>query len=329
MNWPDISIVVIGLNEEKNLIDTFNAVMEMDYPPDLIELIYVDTGSKDSSVEIAKRFTDKVFVEINKWPTSGLGRNRGLLEANNEIIHFIDGDISISKDYLKESVIKILLGKADAVTGYFIEKYPGKYFNRLMNIRRDDIIHEERLCESTNGGGTYLKSKLVSVNGYDERILKGQENELGIRYREKEYKIMFIDKVQGVHNFDINSIWDFIKVKFIYGKSSGYLLKTKTDINRYITNNKKSAKRIMLSNFFSLTLIVIAILFKLWYIIPGYYLLRISHIFFTNKVIRKRSNRQTLLSLTEYVFSFFSFLGILSVLANPKLKPAGKMALQS
>ena len=58
---PDISIVVIGLNEGKNLHDTFTAIREMDYPQEKLELIFVDTGSSDHSVEIAGEFTDKVF----------------------------------------------------------------------------------------------------------------------------------------------------------------------------------------------------------------------------------------------------------------------------
>jgi glycosyltransferase involved in cell wall biosynthesis len=325
---PYVSIVVIGLNEENNLNDTFNAALAMDYPQDKTELIYVDTGSDDRSVEIARKYTDKVYVEECSWPSSGLARNRGIQESGHEIIHFIDGDIAISKNYLKEAVGRILLPGVDAVTGYFVEKHPEKFFNRLLNIRRDDIIHKERLYESTNGGGTYKRSKLISVNGYDERILKGQESELGVRYREKGYKILFIDIVQGVHNFDINSMLDFIRFKFNYGRSFGYLLKIKEDEGAYIRRNKKASKKILLINSFSLATILISVFTGYFFVIGIYYGLRLLQVFF-RALLRKKTGRQFFHDILQYIFSFATYLGILYVMANTHLKPGGKYIFQN
>ena len=327
MNLPEISIVVIGLNEGKNLHDTFSAVRAMDYPMEKLELIYVDTGSDDNSVGIAGEYTDKVFVETSHWPTSGLARNRGIIEARHAIIHFIDGDISISKNYLKKAVKKIMNSEADAVTGYFLERYPGKFFNRLMNIRRDDIVHKERYCESTNGGGTYIKEKLLSINGYDERILKGQESELGVRYRQKGFKILYIDEVQGLHNFGLDSVSDFIRFSLTYGRSGGYLLKMKEDLNDFIILSAQSIKKILISNILSLSVILISIVTIKWYLIPVYYFVRISFILFKAAVLKRRSPRQIIFSLTQYLFSFFTFLGIVKVLADPTFKPGRKEIL--
>lgn len=326
MDQPCVSIVVIGLNEEKNLNDTFNAVLSMAYPRDKIELIYVDTGSKDKSVEIASKYTEMVFVEKNRWPTSGLARNRGLLEASNEIIHFIDGDISISKDYLKDAIKRIVTKKADAVTGYFKEKYTDKFFNRIMNFRRDDIIHREREYESTNGGGTYLKSKLLSVNGYDERILKGQESEMGIRFRAKGNKILFIDSIQGVHNFDLSSIWDFIRFKYNYGRSFGYLIKIKEDISEYILRVKKVGMKLLFVSTLSIVVIIISVISGYYILILFYYFFRMFQIYY--KTIRQnRTRRQLYYDLLHYLFNFATFGGILYVLVNPYLKPGRKQVL--
>lgn len=321
---PNVSIIVIGRNESNNLPSTFDAIRQMEYPNHKLEVIYVDTSSTDDSVEIANNNTDKVFVEKNKWPTSGLARNRGLLEASNEIVHFVDGDIAITKDYLKHAVEKILQPGVDAVTGYFVEKRPDKFFNRIMDIRRDGINHQERFCESTNGGGTYLKSKLLQVNGYDERILKGQESELGIRFREKGFQILFIDQIQGVHNFDINSIFDFIKFKFNYGKSSGYLLKTKVDVNDFIKAIKKTAKKILFTNLLALLTIILALFTGLFLIPVIYYFLRISSLIVTVKIRHKKSNRFLLHNLIQYLFMFSTFFGIVKVSLDRGLIPGPK-----
>lgn len=324
---PGVSLVVIGKNEANNLEDTFNAILKMDYPPEKIEIIYVDTGSADKSVQIATQYAHRVFVEQSRWPTSGLARNRGLIEAKHEIIHFIDGDISISKDYLKQAVNRILLPEVDAVTGYFVEKRTDKFFNRIMDIRRDGINHQERFCESTNGGGTYLKSKLLLVNGYDERILKGQESDLGIRYREKGFRILFIDQIQGVHNFDINSVVDFMRFKYYYGKSGGYLLKAKSDVNDYIRSIQKAAQKILISNFFSLFVIITGLVSGIYLIPVAYYLARLGLLFYKVKLKQKKSNRALLHDLVQYFFLFSAFFGVLKVLVNKELTPGKKQVI--
>src|SRR6056297_1611615 len=126
---PPVSIVVIGRNESDNLDHTFHAIRSMNYPQPKLELIYVDTDSSDNSVEIASRYTDKVFEEHSVWPSSGLARNRGIKEASHEIIHFIDGDIAIDPDYLKNAVREISEPGVEAVTGYFTERDVNSYFN--------------------------------------------------------------------------------------------------------------------------------------------------------------------------------------------------------
>jgi len=67
---PCVSIVMIGYNEAENLENTFCAVNNFHYPKDKIELIYVDSGSEDRSIEIAEKYTSKVFVEKSFYPNA-------------------------------------------------------------------------------------------------------------------------------------------------------------------------------------------------------------------------------------------------------------------
>jgi len=243
---PLISIVVIGMNEEKNLDTTFSAIQNMDYPAEKLELIYCDTGSSDESVNIAKKYTDKVFIEKSNWPTPGLARNRGLLEASHDIVHFIDGDIQIDKNYLKKAVDKIQQSDVDAVYG-FLEERSKQGINKILLSHWKN--KKEGYSSATGGGGTYKKSCLLRVNGYDERIRKGQETELGERLRKAGYKIWFLNTIMGIHNYGVKSIIDYCKIQIIDGKSKSYNMLLGETNQFFMDIKKRSINNIVVNTF--------------------------------------------------------------------------------
>lgn len=202
-----VSIVVIGYNEAENLDNTFQAIQSMNYPLDLLEVIYVDSGSKDNSLAIAKKYTDKVFVE-DKFPSSGRNRNRGLMEASFDIVHFIDGDMSIDPDYLAAAVPLFKEKEVQAVLGQVDEQNPG-LLNRVAALENSKKI--EGYTQYTATGATYVKKALIAINGYDERIKRGQETELGERFIADGNKIWCMAQKMGSHNFEINSPLDFVR----------------------------------------------------------------------------------------------------------------------
>lgn len=91
-----ISICVIAKNEEKHMENFLSAIKEHmgDYP---YEVVIVDTGSTDRTVEIAKKYTDKVFYFewINDFSAA---RNYSISKASNDWILVLDCD-----EYLVEA----------------------------------------------------------------------------------------------------------------------------------------------------------------------------------------------------------------------------------
>lgn len=253
---PCVSIVVIGYNEANNLHYTFNAIKSINYPKELIEVIYVDSGSTDGSVYIAKEYTNKVFVERAVWATPGLARNRGLVEAENEIIHFIDGDIIIDKDYLFNAVNKIQDKNIDAVYGFLIEKSQKGVNNLLLTHWKG---RSEGYHNATGGGGTYKKSALLSINGYDERIRKGQETEMGERFLKASYKIWFIDKKMGEHDYGVKRLKDLFWIYYIEGINASHLFLLKGNTQFF-----KRFKRIAMNNYLFFIVFLVITFFSIF-----------------------------------------------------------------
>lgn len=249
---PAVSVVVIGLNEAEHLERCFQSILSSNYPGAGLELIYVDSGSIDQSLSIARKYTPAVFVE-SQCPTAARNRNRGLIESRNEIVHFIDGDIVMDTDYLRHAVQKLSEGNVQCVFGHLKETNT-RGFGRLL--LHDYGNRRPGLIDSPGAGGTFLRRALIEVNGWDERIPRGEEAELGERFRGAGYKIWFLDRNMGVHNHGRIYLAQFFNKQISEGLSLGAITKINSDGNFF----KTASKSLVNNMIFHLLLIFILIL---------------------------------------------------------------------
>ncbi|MFZ0200975.1 MAG: glycosyltransferase family 2 protein [Candidatus Sulfotelmatobacter sp.] len=98
-----LSVVIITYNEEANLGRTLESVAPRLYSEGRRngdELIVVDSGSTDRTVEIAKSFRAKVFVE--EWKGYAAQKNSAIERATGSWILSLDADEAVSPELLKE-----------------------------------------------------------------------------------------------------------------------------------------------------------------------------------------------------------------------------------
>jgi glycosyltransferase involved in cell wall biosynthesis len=100
-NLPSISVVIPTYNSEKFLPLCLQSINEQDYPKDKLEIIVVDGGSTDHTINIAKEFEVEKILH-NPLRTGEAGKALGVKVAKNEIVAFIDSDnILDGKDWFK------------------------------------------------------------------------------------------------------------------------------------------------------------------------------------------------------------------------------------
>ena len=97
-----ISVTVITKDEEKNISDCLRSVDWAD------EIIVVDSESTDRTVELAKQFTDKIF--IRKWEGYVPQKKYALSLASNEWVLSLDADERVTSE-LKDEIIKLSPGE--------------------------------------------------------------------------------------------------------------------------------------------------------------------------------------------------------------------------
>jgi glycosyltransferase involved in cell wall biosynthesis len=85
-----VSVVIPVYNAEPYLEDTLKSVFAQTYPH--IEIIAVDDGSSDRSVEILERYSGRVVLVRQKNSGPAVARNRGVREARGKWIAFLDAD---------------------------------------------------------------------------------------------------------------------------------------------------------------------------------------------------------------------------------------------
>ena len=116
--WPTISVIIVNLNGKKWLEGLLVSILASDYLKDRLEIIFVDNGSTDGSVEFVRgMFRDYAkFNVIQNTANAGWSpaNNQGMRVAQSEIVVCISNDMEVEANWLKE-IVNVL--KADANIG--------------------------------------------------------------------------------------------------------------------------------------------------------------------------------------------------------------------
>jgi GT2 family glycosyltransferase len=107
-NFPSVSIIIVNHNGYQWLRSFFPSVMDTNYPK--FEIIVVDNGSTDQSLEYLRNYQDNLVRIIKLKNNLGFAQasNTGIREANGEIIAFLNNDIEVDKNWLIAAVEKLL-----------------------------------------------------------------------------------------------------------------------------------------------------------------------------------------------------------------------------
>ncbi len=143
---PTISLCMIVKNEENNLARSINSVLSL-----IDEIIIVDTGSNDRTIEIAKSFTNKIYFHKFRDNFSEI-RNISLSHATKDWIIVLDADEFFEINDLNKIQSAITHNKDDAYYCEWIQITENNWFglgNKLAIFRNysclryEGIIHED------------------------------------------------------------------------------------------------------------------------------------------------------------------------------------------
>lgn len=170
--YPLVSIVIPTYNEQLVISDCLDSLKAQSYRP--IEIILVDDGSTDNTMEIIKNsqfstLDSRILRQQHKGP--GPARNLGASKADGEILVFIDADMTFDKDFIKDLIKPIKRGKT---IGTFSKnemvKNKDNIWSECWNINRNvppDLMLSPNYPDHAPVFRAILKSEFDKVGGFD------------------------------------------------------------------------------------------------------------------------------------------------------------------
>ncbi len=202
----EIGIVIIGRNEGDRLRASLDSALTTKY-----SVVYIDSGSKDSSVQIARaKNIPTVELENTEPFTAARARNAGFkflkeLYPNIKYVQFVDGDCQLIEgwipygvDYLKDHA------KIAIVTGDLHEMEAKEtIYNNLCELEWRKDPGEIKAC----GGNFLIKSEVFQkLGGFKCKMIAAEEEEFCSRLRKEGWKIYHLSHPMAIHNASMHHI---------------------------------------------------------------------------------------------------------------------------
>ncbi len=221
---PLVSVVILnynGIDYTINCLDSIKKSVFKDY-----EIIVVDNGSADSSVEVLKRRKDIRLVQNEKNLGFAEGNNVGVRAAKGKYVCLLNNDTLVDRFWLKELVDAIRIDDSIAVCNpKFFDKYGASDYHFhgygtigllhapvfLGSISKDTEFHLQSLTAS---GSAFFKRDIIGEPFDPDYFAYGEDAHLGWRTNLMGYKVIHVPKSIVHHEGAVTAKrmdvpWDF------------------------------------------------------------------------------------------------------------------------
>jgi GT2 family glycosyltransferase len=225
-----IGVVAIGRNEGRRIDLCIRSIIGR-----TAVVVYVDSGSTDDSVQLARRAgAEIVGLDMTIPFTAARARNQGFrrlrqLAPDISYVQFVDGDCEIEANWIDSaSTFLDATPEVAVVCGRRRERFPSRsIYNRLCDLEWDTPIGPAKAC----GGDALMRADAFEqMAGYREDMIAGEEPELCFRLRTAGWKIWRLDAEMTRHDAAIAhfSQWWWRHVRSGYAFAQGAYLHGRT-----------------------------------------------------------------------------------------------------
>lgn len=199
-----VSLCVIAYNEEQLIRGLLDDISKQDYPHELTELVFVNNGSTDTTLDLFSSFARinsdflRVCIRSQEKSNQAHGWNTALSNAMGDVIIRIDAHARIPHNYISECVKEIESGESIVGGGRPCITQQNKpwdntllaaeeclFGSSIMGYRRK---HDKKEYLSSLFHAAYKREVFASVGGFNEHLGRTEDNELHYRMRKAGFK---------------------------------------------------------------------------------------------------------------------------------------------
>ena len=202
-NLPLVSIIVPVWNDAHGLAACLSGIRAQSYPAAHIQLIVVDNGSSDGSVEIAKSFEEALTLS-EPVPGSYAARNAGLRQARGDYVAFIDSDCVPHETWIEEGIAAALREPNLGIVGGRVEidvddcsrPSAAALYERMFSFNQE-LNTMQGTCIAAN----WLSSRsiLECFGGFDASVKSGGDSKLSRRISQAGHTVLYCDTMVVYH----------------------------------------------------------------------------------------------------------------------------------
>lgn len=216
---PKVSIVIPALNEERMIRESLCALTRSECPPENFEVLVVDNGSSDGTVESACSFAKLLDIQVfqEKYVCISALRNIGARHARGEILAFLDADCIVGTDWLTR-VISVTSDRKRSVLG----AYYGLPQNSTWVARtwhRYHYSNKQGEVSYLPGGNLVIRrDDFLRIGGFDESIQTNEDYEVCQRAWNSGLRVIAVPEIAVIHLGTAQNLGAFYRKQRWHGR---------------------------------------------------------------------------------------------------------------
>lgn len=212
---PVVSIIVPSYNSAQFIKKCLNSIKDQTYQN--IKLIVVDKGSKDGTLDIARKYTENVFIH---GPERAAQFNFGAKKARGKYLYRVDSDFVLDSSVVEECVEKCEKEKLDGIAVHNTSAEGLGFWADVRKFERNSYRDDSTFVAVR----FFTKKAWDKVGEMDEALYGPEDYDFHNRFVQKGFKwgrILAIERHLG----EPKSLWDIYRKHYWYGKQMLFYFK--------------------------------------------------------------------------------------------------------
>ncbi|TAM35870.1 glycosyltransferase family 2 protein [bacterium] len=213
---PFVTIITVNYNGARYLKSCIEALRNLDYPENRVEIIMVDNCSVDESISFVKDNFPEVAILKNDVNNYARANNLGINNSKGEFIAFVNNDVRVDREWLSELVKTMRTDRRAGAAGGKLffndhkiqstghEEYPDYYWGDRGFKQKDTGQYDsgEEVSSLCGAAILFRKDCLKEVGLFDEDFIMYLEDvDMCMRCAKKKWKIMYVPRALAYHDF--------------------------------------------------------------------------------------------------------------------------------